>query len=41
MLQNMDAEQFNIARLYFDRSLRKDLAPIAKELKMSLPAGEA
>jgi uncharacterized protein len=37
MLQKMDAEQFEITRLYYDRSRQKDIAAIARELKFSLP----
>ena len=37
MLQEMDAEQFEVTRLYFDRKKYKNIAPIAKELNITLP----
>lgn len=41
MLKNLDAEVFEIKRLYFDRASRAAIQPLANELKIKLPATEA
>jgi HD superfamily phosphohydrolase len=41
MLKNLDAEKFEVNRLYFDRSRRTAIEPLAKELKIHLPTEEA